>query len=428
MEGTPKISVVMPVYNSGIYLSETIQSLQNQTFEDFEVIFIEDASADNSADLLMEFCVSDSRFHLIKNEVRLGAANSRNKGLLKARGDYLIFLDSDDVFFRDMLSEAYTECISEEADMVIFGYNTEKFTSQDPTEKHTLMTTAFRREVLPYDEVKNYIYMINPVPWNKLVRREFIMNNGIVFQDIPNNNDVFYSFAAMFCANRLVISDKVLLTHKRNRAGSLTSGRMQKENHMLKAYQEVYRFIQDRRLGQATMQKFIAYVIEQSVSLVLNPEYSMEVRGQLLKQMKEKYQSEMDITLLEHEELSLRGIYFVQYMNNNAVEPNISDFDRLGPRLVKGRIEECHLQGEKIALWGCGELGKRLLLDLEPYQVFFDYVIDNNPTLQGSTYNGYLIHSYESIRDKIDIILLTNRRLLREIQELTGKEKRIIWL
>ena len=102
----PAISVIMPVYNAQRYLGETIASLQAQTFADFEVICVDDGSTDDSMAILDQVIAQDPRFRVV-NQENAGAGAARNKGFTHARGEYAIFLDSDDLFSPKLLEKLY---------------------------------------------------------------------------------------------------------------------------------------------------------------------------------------------------------------------------------------------------------------------------------------------------------------------------------
>lgn len=101
----PKITIVMPVYNGSKYLDAGINSVLNQTFTNFELILIDDASADNSIEIINSYQDQDPRIKLIKNNINLGIPKSRNKCLEAALGEYVAFLDCDDYAYPSRLSE-----------------------------------------------------------------------------------------------------------------------------------------------------------------------------------------------------------------------------------------------------------------------------------------------------------------------------------
>lgn len=101
----PKISIVMPMYNSEKYLWESIKSILNQTFKDFELIIIDDCSKDKSINIVNSY--KDKRIKLIKNEINLGTVRTRNIGLRKAQGKYIAIMDSDDISLLNRLEKQY---------------------------------------------------------------------------------------------------------------------------------------------------------------------------------------------------------------------------------------------------------------------------------------------------------------------------------
>ena len=116
-KNTPKVSVVIPTYNRGDLIGETIRSLQDQDFEDFEVIIVDDGSTDHTATVCEKLALSDQRIHFHSGDAKnRGPGYCRNKGADLAKGEFLIFLDSDDLFLPGALSER-VEAIEADLDL-----------------------------------------------------------------------------------------------------------------------------------------------------------------------------------------------------------------------------------------------------------------------------------------------------------------------
>ena len=98
-----KVSIVMPNYNCGKFIKETIESVINQTYSNWEILFVDDCSTDNSLEIAKSF--NDERIKIFKNEKNSGAAFSRNKALREASGKWIAFLDSDDIWAKDKLEK-----------------------------------------------------------------------------------------------------------------------------------------------------------------------------------------------------------------------------------------------------------------------------------------------------------------------------------
>ena len=102
---TSKVSIIVPMYNAASFLKETLDSILNQTFTNFELLLIDDCSKDNTLEIANSF--SDPRIYIVKNEKNLGAGGTRNKGIKLAQSTYIAFCDADDIMFPNRLEEQY---------------------------------------------------------------------------------------------------------------------------------------------------------------------------------------------------------------------------------------------------------------------------------------------------------------------------------
>lgn len=238
----PKVSVVIPVYNTEKYLAECLDSLQKQTLKDIEIICVDDGSTDNSLEVLKEYANRDSRF-LILEQKNLYAGAARNVGLKIARGEFVIFLDSDDFFAEDLLEKIYLKGQETEADIVLFGGNkydvNKNIYIADPSflKKEFLgKLVTFSRKDIP----DNILTLSNPAPWTKLYRRQFIEKERLQFQLFPNSNDVYFTLCALSIADKITYVDEALVTY---RIGMQNNTQSRKKNNplcFLKAYMAVY--------------------------------------------------------------------------------------------------------------------------------------------------------------------------------------------
>ena len=100
------VSIITPTYNSAKYIAETIQSVQKQTYKNWEMIIIDDCSQDNTIEIIQELMEEDSRIHLFQLNKNSGAAKARNFGIEKVTGKYMTFLDADDIWFTDFMQNS----------------------------------------------------------------------------------------------------------------------------------------------------------------------------------------------------------------------------------------------------------------------------------------------------------------------------------
>ena len=118
----PKVSVIMPAYNSEEFIEQAIRSALNQTYSNLEVIVIDDNSNDGTNSIVKKLADEDDRVILVRNEHNLGAAQSRNKGMDLCRGEYVALLDSDDVWYPEKLEVQMELAQKENADIVYCSY------------------------------------------------------------------------------------------------------------------------------------------------------------------------------------------------------------------------------------------------------------------------------------------------------------------
>ena len=112
------VFVVIPVYNAGKTLKRCLDSLKSQTYADWQALLIDDASSDNSGEIIAEYMKSDNRFLYIRHEKNRGASQTRNTGLERIGGKYTAFLDSDDFWEPDMLEKLVFEAQKKDSDVV----------------------------------------------------------------------------------------------------------------------------------------------------------------------------------------------------------------------------------------------------------------------------------------------------------------------
>ena len=195
----PYISVIMPVYNAERFLDCSVGSVLSQTFDDWELICFNDASTDRSIDILNRYASSDKRIRVIDSPVNVKQGGGRNRGLLAAMGEYVMFLDADD---RLASHESLATCVraikEENADMVLFDYETFRNDGSDPVTVSPLGQEAAK---LSGDNLRRHITM-HPGPiWSAVYKRTLILENGLLFPE-----GVFYEDNAVALAIQLSAS------------------------------------------------------------------------------------------------------------------------------------------------------------------------------------------------------------------------------
>ena len=118
MNETPLISIIVAAYNAQSYIDECLQSIEEQTYTNFEVIIVDDGSDDGTVQCAGKFAEKDQRFHVIRND-HVNAGHARNTGIREASGEYLAFIDADDRLHDDYLEVLLRGCIEHDADICV---------------------------------------------------------------------------------------------------------------------------------------------------------------------------------------------------------------------------------------------------------------------------------------------------------------------
>ena len=212
-----KVSVVMPVYNAYNYLSSAIESVLQQTLTEIELICVDDGSTDKSLAIIKKYQHEDSRVRIV-TENNAGPSVARNKGLARARGEYVIFLDADDFYEPNLLASLCRIADEGNLDIALARYdiyNNRKGTYEDNIRVvHGEIFTpgAVVSKVTHPDEI---LLATTGNVWNKLFRRSFLVEKELQFlPEIRVFEDVYFVMSAVSLAERIGKVFEVLIHHR----------------------------------------------------------------------------------------------------------------------------------------------------------------------------------------------------------------------
>jgi len=195
-----KISIIVPVYNVAEYLEKSLESLVNQTFDDYEIILVNDGSNDSSLDILNKYAEKYPEKIVVINKKNGGQASARNLGIEKARGEYVIFVDSDDYIDADTLKITYNQVVKTGADIVCFK-NYEVFDDK--------IIDSRVKELNASNAIKKYI--LNQVgPCFKLIKKDIIIQNKLYFPKLKAYEDIAVMPAYGLFAKKITFIDDKL--------------------------------------------------------------------------------------------------------------------------------------------------------------------------------------------------------------------------
>lgn len=198
-----KISIIMPAYNASAFLRRSITSVQNQTYQNWELLIVDDGSTDDSREIVQAFCAEDSRIRLLCNQ-HGGTARARNTAIAVAQGEYFAFIDADDVYHPRYLELFMEAAIRENVELVVCGITqgTDCSLFLESEVEHG-STVVSREQAFALMYGGEWPLMISP--WNKLYARRLFEENrfpdGRFFEDAATVN------LAVYEANRICLLD-----------------------------------------------------------------------------------------------------------------------------------------------------------------------------------------------------------------------------
>lgn len=219
---TPVISIIIPVYNGEKYLKDCINSIEQQTFSNYEVIFVNDGSTDNSLTIIERAKSKDERIQSFSLP-NGGVSKARNFGLSKAVGEWVTFVDCDDWIEKDYLNTLYSR-VTDNVDVIManFFFNKEKTQTEGLCSKKIIHKKDFPSYPLAMmvedcaacDSLEISVEILCAA-CNKLTRRQLIINNGIKFEEkLKLNEDGLFHLASFLNSRDVIIIDKPLYHYR----------------------------------------------------------------------------------------------------------------------------------------------------------------------------------------------------------------------
>ncbi|QIK09971.1 CDP-glycerol:glycerophosphate glycerophosphotransferase [Streptomyces sp. ID38640] len=245
LRSAPRFSIIVPVYNVQGYLRACLDSLLAQDFTDFEVIAVDDCSPDRSGEILAEFAALDPRVIHVRHEENGGIGAARNTGVERARGDYLLFLDSDDTYTPGALRAMADRLgASEDPDLLLFDHvRTYWWHAVKPSAVRELLAEA-GADVFNPAERTEFLQMF-AVVWNRAFRRDFFVDNGFRYTD-GLYEDALMVYTTMLTAERAVCLDHACVEYRQRRHGNSMKTPGRKHFTIFEQYQRLFDFLDGR--------------------------------------------------------------------------------------------------------------------------------------------------------------------------------------
>lgn len=402
------VSIVVPAYNAEAFLRENVEAIISQSYENLEIIYVCDGCTDHTEEILREYAEKDARMIVHVETENHGAAVSRNIGMEKASGEWIIFLDADDLFHCCMIEDMLKAAIKERADVVCCYW---EYFEEVPTGEARIMNEMRKLYCDTYPvvdtrkELHQTMLLVDNSPGTKFVHRSIYKKKEVFFQDIPNSNDVYYSMLVVMNSHKIVYVDKPFYCVRSGKGRTtISTNRDIKKSYILEAFSQVYGYIMDREDKLLLLRGFY--------NTILN-----------------NFRDYLDLPVYHVLFNSLRNVYFVKwgmakgealkelnYMNRVFYQNILAGNETIDRQdwYMQAKVEFVRELSKKgCSIWGAGAMGRELLKELAKAGIKMQHVFDSAQDLRGKSIHGYVVENFNDIQ--VDHMIITTPKFYDEI-------------
>lgn len=303
------LSVTIATYNVQEFIAESMQSILNQTFQDFEVICIDDGSTDNTVSILREFASKDNRINIIAKNLNQGLAVARNESLDLAVGTYVTFLDGDDIYDTTLFEKAIALAEKESSDMVIWDYITFY-------ENHQINKLKAEPSDLIGFNVNDKVALLKrpSFTWVKILRTEKAKQLQIHFPEGLTRQDIPVHWHLVTKLDKISILPE-RLAYYRQQPNATTAKKDKKLFHLAFVMDIVQKYLKDNQLYDLYRNTFLDQQINFLAGMYDN--IKKEYKAEALVLIKDRMEPEHFLYLNEKNGLRKQTKYFFRAMNGN---------------------------------------------------------------------------------------------------------------
>lgn len=301
MKKNIKLSVIIPVFNCEKYLSRCLESILNQSFKNIKIIIVNDASTDNTNQIIKNFKKQSNQILAITNENNKGIGLSRNIGLRYANSEYVTFLDADDWIDTNAYNKMVYSLDKTKADIAICGIKTDYNSSYCSTNRYTYINDnvidgKFALHLLSRTNSQD-IY-ISPMPGNKIMRTKFIKDNYLLFPQRSFCEDDEFFFKAFYYSNKVALIPDVYQHYFQRNDSAMHIFSKKHIDDFIACFKEIKRFSQVAN-DTNIIKDYYSYFKKSLISLLnslFSSEQNIKYQKEYLKYLYEKIDANFSIT------------------------------------------------------------------------------------------------------------------------------------
>ena len=286
-----KYSVIIPVYNVEKYIDRCLKSIISQNYDDLEIIVIDNGSTDSSGSICDTYAIEYSNISVYHIENH-GVGSARNFGLSKARGEFIYFVDSDDYLVGNLFADFADKLVSD-LDLVVFSYYNsfeEDLTEKSRTEKSLPFKGSYDKDgfINIFKELflSDMLYTV----WNKIYRREFLLENNLSFEQYELGEDVRFNLDVYRNVNKIYLSQDSYYVYVIGRNGSAMSGYNPKRlQYQLQELKLVDNLLEDWHLDNSNLDNTVkARILMSNIYNITKQKLPVNKKVKLVKEICKK--------------------------------------------------------------------------------------------------------------------------------------------
>ncbi len=296
MNKTKEVSIIIPVYNIEKYLRQCLDSVTNQSFQNTEIIIINDCSTDGSYNIILEYQKKYSDMIVVNLEKNVGLGNARNEGLKIATGAYIVFIDSDDWVTPDYIEVLYSNIQKYNCDFIIANHYTfddniksfKPFNNPDVFYNYIIDSAVNKQKVLTLRMIWS--------AWNKIYSRSFLTGNNIFFKT-NKMEDILFIYETILSSNKFMLIKNHLYYYRINRTDSIMSNKKDRIYNCIEAVSKIKQLLASKNLYDTYKQSFYSYALTLFAGEFEVSKLSLPTLKKIANEIKHEFFEDMQIKL-----------------------------------------------------------------------------------------------------------------------------------
>lgn len=436
------LSVIIPSYNKGEYLKQCIESIENISIKDYEIIIVDDASSDGSYEKCIDFQKKYNNINILKHQFNCGLEQTRNDGINVAKGKWILFVDADD-YISDFPVEVVNLLDNSDTDILLFNYEYFDINSKSLFDSKLLSQKVYSKQEFANSIGEKISWEMISCVGSKIYKRDFIENEGIRFCDeYKFNEDGAFSIMALMQSQKIMYINHTLYHYRRNDVGIMNSYKrnsfwtLNKVNDLLGDY--FYKcncgYVQKEFLKKKRVNTLLTSIREE-IKFGTQANFNTQVDLMIEKNILNKI---CDCDTFSNE--SIEKLYIDCLCNNNRnlliklIRKELLNelYGKWIYRAQVGAKSFRYFDDEKInkvAIYGAGIVGEKLALELENKGIEVSCFIDR--AKQGEIINGKRCIGMDDYKCEAQVIvnsvLTWNEEINRYINSKTTTKVVSVW-